>query len=128
MTRPIVLVTFSLPCLLLAAVAFAARQAPLDPADGVYKAGEWQYQLVILNQELADKRAVGKLTYRGKEVIGIAFARITTDVGDFQWAGYGCESERMGWYRIDPQKKYARWVRVRIDESKVGPVWTVRKE
>jgi hypothetical protein len=115
-------------CVALAATARAGEHVPLDPVEGIYEQGEWRYQLVILNQGLEARRSVGTLTFRGKEVVGSAYARIATQLGPFQWAGYDWESERIGWYRIDPAKKYARWTRVRIDTSKGGVVGTVIKE
>jgi hypothetical protein len=121
-------VPFLAPILMSVVIARPADQMPLDPAEGVYEAGAWRYQLVVLDEALPSRRAVGKLTYRGKEVLGIAFARITTDLGQFQWAGYGCDWVHVGWYRIDPETKYSRWIRVRIDEAKNGPVRTVAVE
>jgi hypothetical protein len=65
-------------CVALAATARAGEQVPLDPVEGIYEQGEWRYQLVILNQGLEARRSVGKLTFRGKEVVGSAYARIAT--------------------------------------------------
>jgi hypothetical protein len=115
-------------CVLGMAAAQMPNQVPLTPTEGVFAAGDWTYQFVILGKGTPDERSVGKLSWKGKEVVGIPFARLTTEIGEFQWAGYKCDSEHVGWYRIDPRKKYARWIRVRIDQSRDGPVWVTTKE
>src|SRR5262245_25938993 len=106
----------------------SANQIPLQPGEGSYSKGEWTYQLVILARGTTDERRVGKITFKGKEVVGIPDARLSTSLGEFQWAGYTCDTERVGWYRIDPTKKYARWIQVRIDTSRDGLLWTTIAE
>jgi len=101
----------------------AAAQPTLAPGDGVYESGDWKYQFIAFGRGTPEERAAGKLSFKGKEVVGLPFARIRTGLGEFQWAGYECPESRWGWYRIDPEKKYARWVRVRIDPSRRGTVW-----
>ena len=106
----------------------AAGQVPLNPTDGVYTEGDWTYQLVVLKRGTAAATGVGKLSFKGKEVVGSPFARLRNELGEFMWAGYECGTPRLGWYRIDPRKKYARWTMVRIDEAQQGPFWTVTKQ
>ncbi len=106
----------------------AAEQVPLNPVDGEYKAGDWTYQFIALGRGTADEKTVGKLSFKGKEVIGSEFARLRSELGEFMWAGYNCGQTQVGWYRINPQKKYARWIMVRIDESQPGPYWKTKKE
>jgi hypothetical protein len=101
---------------------------PLSPTDGIYELGGWKYQLVLLEGGTAEERAVGKLSFKGKEVVGSPFARIRTELGEFMWSKSECDQPRWGWYQIDPKKKYARWIRVRIDQSQKGPIWKTVKE
>ena len=105
-----------------------AAQVAVRPTDGVYETGYWKYQSVVLGRGTSDEKPVGKLSFKGKEVVGNKFDRIRTDFGEFMWSGTGCDEARWGWYRIDPRKKYAKWLRVRIDESREGPVWRTIKE
>ena len=112
----------------LAAQDRAAAQVVMSPTDGVYETGHWKYQSVVLGRGTSEEKPVGKLSFKGKEVVGNKFDRIRTDLGEFMWSGSGCDESRWGWHRIDPQKKYARWLRVRIDESHEGPVWRTIKE
>ena len=105
-----------------------ADQVPLTASDGVHKVGDWKHQMVLLAQGTPDEKLVGKLSFKGKEVIGIEFARLRSELGEFMWAGYDCGQSRLGWYRIDPHKKYARWIMVRIDESQPGPYWKTKRE
>ena len=105
-----------------------AAQIPANPSDGLFVSGPWKYHFVVLQQGTPDETAIGKLSFKEKEVFGIPFARIQTELGWFQWAGYERGGPRWGWYRIDPGKKYAKWIRVRIDESKSGPFWKTVKD
>ena len=113
--------------LLVVSSTSAAEQVPLNPVDGVYKVGDWTYQLISLGRGTADEKTVGKLSFKDKEVIGSEFDRLRSELGEFMWAGYNCGQSQVGWYRINPQKKYSRWTMVRIDESQQGPYWKTKK-
>ena len=117
-----------IPAANVAAQDKTAAQVAMNPTDSVYETGHWKYQSVVLGRGTSEEKAVGKLSFKGKEVVGNKFDRIRTDLGEFMWSGTRCGEARWGWYRIDPQKKYARWMRVRIDESREGPVWRTIKE
>jgi len=107
---------------MLVAMVPAAGQTILD-TDGVFQLGQWKYQLLVLSQGTPDQKAIGKLSFKGKEVLGGPDYRIVTDVGHFMWFPYACEAARCGWYRIDPTKLYSRWTIVKIDEAEEGPIW-----
>ena len=126
--RKILSACFSCLLVSIAAVKEGA-QVPMNPADGVYGKGEWKYQSFVLGRGTSEEKAVGKLSFKGKEVVGNRDDRIRTVLGEFMWSGNECEQSRLGWYRINPQKKYPRWQRVKIDASRTtGPVWTTIKE
>ena len=114
-------------CLLWTGTVSTPSQVPLDPEDGVYTTGEWKYQCLVLGAGTPEQKVTGKLSFKAKEVVGTPFARLRTQMGEFQWCGRECGTV-LGWYRINPEKKYAKWIRVRIDESKEGPVWRTIKE
>jgi hypothetical protein len=115
-------VKFSLLLLLLAVCAVSTGAQVTTNADGTVRSGQWKYQLMLLNQGTPEQESVGKLSFMDKEVIGGPYHRISTPLGEFMWAPYTCERSRCGWYRINPKKKYSRWVRVKINESEEGPV------
>jgi hypothetical protein len=123
------LLTVCLFCFLLSISGVnGAGQVPMNPTDGVYGNGDWKYQFVVLGRGTPDEKAVGKLSFKGKEVIGNNYDRIRSPMGEFMWSGSACDQSRWGWYRIDPQKKYAKWQRVKIDESQNGAVWRTIRE
>ena len=115
-------------CFLASIGVNGTGQVPMNPTDGVYGSGDWKYQLVVLGRGTQEEKAVGKLSFKGKEVVGNRDDRIRTAVGEFMWSGNACDESRWGWYRINPEKKYAKWQRVKIDESQSGPVWRTIKE
>jgi len=114
-------ITVSLALLLPLASSYAEGIAP--NTDGIFQAGEWKYQLLVLRQGTSEQQTIGQLSFRGKEVNGGPFFRIVTDLGHFMWSPFACEAARCGWYRIDPTKLYSRWTIVKIDESEPGPIW-----
>jgi hypothetical protein len=109
--------------LLLLSTALSHAQGVGSDTDGVFQVGEWKYQLIVLGQGTPDQKAIGKLSFKGKEVFGGAYYRIVTDLGHFMWSPYACDAARCGWYRIDPTMLYSRWTLVRIDESENGSIW-----
>jgi hypothetical protein len=114
---------FSLPLLFLLICAPGRAEQVSTNADGIFESGEWKYQLVLLNQGTSQQMSIGKLSFKGKEVIGGPYHRITTNLGQFMWSPYTCQNSRCGWYKINPKKKYSRWIKANINESEHGPAW-----
>src|SRR5216684_2187713 len=73
--------------------------------DSILQAGQWKYQLLVLNQGTTEQKAIGKLSFKDREVVGSPDHRLVTDLGSFMWSPYSCEATRCGWYKIDPMKK-----------------------
>src|SRR5262245_26423052 len=63
-------------CLLWTGTASTPSQVPLNPEDGIYTTGEWKYQCVVLGAGTPEQKVTGKLSFKGKEVVGTPFARL----------------------------------------------------
>jgi len=102
----------SICAFLIMATGYAA---PYTPRDEIKEDGEWRLVTVVLLKNTRSQKIIGKIEYRGREVLGTPNHTLITPFGSYTWRAPYDQGYRSGWISNDSDLDVTESIPAEVD-------------